>query len=108
MLFDEPVTLPKPLVKAELNDYHLLLQFYYIILWSSLLQIGAHIEDNDEQKLKSTTQWIQSAGSIHAKYLLTSGLFSQCHVDFLICTEQNINNQNLTCLTTLCSCFLLS
>ncbi len=40
-------------------------------------------------------QGIQSADSIHAINLLTSDLFSLCHVDLLKCTEQNVNNQSL-------------
>ncbi len=30
---DEAVTLPKPLIKAVLDDFHLLFQFYYVSIF---------------------------------------------------------------------------
>ncbi len=55
----------------------------------------------DEMKLNGNLQGIQSADSIYAINLFTSGgnirsIYSQCHVDPLACTELNVNNQTLT------------
>ncbi len=51
-----------------------------------------------KKSIQVTKQGFQSAGSIHAINLNSyiRSVYSQCHVDSLKCTEQNVNNQTLT------------